>query len=215
MLARSAVLVALLCAGGVGFAQQYRWVDEQGKVHYTDTPPAKAKTVRKADLKAPGAPEEPPPPYEVQRALKDFPVTLYTAPICQRPCELAREALNRRGVPFAEVQVWNADTLEQLKSRTGSGNVPTLVVGRSVMNGFDQASYDDLLNSAGYPRPGAVPARAQRAPAPPEGYEPPPGAEPRKPEAVTAVKPRPYDASGLQSDRTGKQGPYRVPDDAK
>jgi len=215
MLMRCAVLAGLLCAGSAALAQQYRWVDDQGRPHYSDTPPAKAKTVTKAEAKAPRTPEGPPPPYEVQRAMKDFPVTLYTAPICKQPCELARAALNGRGVPFTEVQVWNAETLEQLKSRTGSGNVPTLVVGRSVMNGFDQASYDDLLNSAGYPRPGAVPARAQRAPAPPEGYEPPPGAEPRKPEAVTAVKPRPYDPSGLQSDRTGKQGPYRVPDDAK
>lgn len=216
---RFAVLVGLLCAGAAALAQQYRWVDDQGRPHYSDTPPAKAKTVTKAETKAPRPPEDPPPPYVVQRVVNDFPVTLYTAPICKQPCELARAALNRRGVPFAEVQVWNAETFKQLKSKTGSSNVPTLVVGRSVLNGFDQISYDSALDSAGYPKPGAVPVRAQRAPAPPEGYEQPPGAAPSKPEAVTAVKPGPkpgpYDPSGLGSNQTDKSGPYLVPSDAK
>jgi len=210
-------LTLLLLASTCVNAQGYRWVDEKGVVHFGDAPPPSAKAARKTaapDTAAP-AEAEAPLPFEVQLAGKDFPVTLYTAPICKQPCELARAALNGRGVPFTEVQVWNAETLEQLKSRTGSSNVPTLVVGRSVLNGFDQITYESVLDSAGYPKPGAVPARAQRAPAPPEGYEKPPGAEPRKPEAVTEDKPGPYDASGLQSNQTGKRGPYLVPSDAK
>jgi glutaredoxin len=204
------ILVGVLaCAAAAVQAQQYRWVDEKGRPQYSDNPPATAKRVRKSEAKAQTPAEEGQQlPFELQQALKDFPVTLYTAPVCKQPCELARTALNRRGVPFTEIQVWNVETLEQLKSRAGSDNVPALVVGRSTLSGFDEVRYDSMLDSAGYPKRGAVPARAQRAPAPPEGYEPPPVAEPLQAEAESSAKSGPYDTSGLPSNRTDRPGPY-------
>ena len=111
-------------------------------------------------------------------------------------------------MPFTEVQVWNVETLDQLKAKAGSDSVPALVVGRSVMSGFDPVRYEAILDSAGYPKQGAVPPRAQRAPDPPEGYEPPPMAEPERKEAEAAGKSGPYDTSGLPSNRSGKPGPY-------
>lgn len=210
---RQSILSVLLLTSTCVNAQAYRWVDEKGRVQMGDAPPANAKSVRKAEAKA-GARSEAPAegaqqlPFEVLQAQKNFPVTLYTAPICKQPCEMARAALNKRGVPFNEVQVWNPESLEQLKSRAGSDTVPTLVVGRSAQSGFEQNRYDGLLDSAGYPKLGAAPARSQRAPAPPEGYEPPPTAEPVRAEADTGVKAGPYDTSRLPSNRREGPGPY-------
>lgn len=167
-------------------------------------------------------------PFELTRLQKDFPITLYTAPICKEPCELARALLNKRGIPFTEVQVWNVETLDELKKITGgSDSVPALVVGRSVQNGFDAGRYDALLDSAGYPAPGTFPPGKQAAPAAPEGYEPPPTAEPAAP--TQTAKPGPYDPSGLKGpepkpgiyDPSGLKGPppkpgqYGVPGEAK
>jgi glutaredoxin len=213
-------------------AQTYRWTDEKGQTRVTDTPPPPgAKDVRRigaAPAKpAAGAEAAQQTPFELQKLQKDFPVSLYTAPICKDPCALARALLNKRGIPFTEIQVWNQETLEQLKKVSGNDSVPVLVVGRSVQNGFEQGRYDALLDSAGYPASGVFPARAQAVPAPPEGYEPPPTAEPVKPEET--AKPGPYDPSGLKGpepkpgiyDPSGlqgpppKQGPYRVPSDTK
>lgn len=207
MVTRFALLLALLCAGTAALAQQYRWVDERGNVHYTDTPPAKAKTVQKADVKAPAAPEEPPPPYEVQRALKDFPVTLYTAPSCIEPCEMARATLNKRGIPFTEVSVVTIETLEQVKALAGVEAVPVLVVGRSVLNAYEPSRYASLLDSAGYPKEGVAPARSQGAPAVPPGAAPP-VAEPVQSTEAAPSKPGPYDPSGLPANRVDKPGPY-------
>ena len=231
MFSRSFLLCLLLCAAATAHAQRYRWVDEQGRAHYSDTPPASAKAVRKSNLKTDTPAEEPQQvPFDVLQAQKDFPVTLYTAPICKQLCEQARTALNKRGVPFTEVQVWNTETLDQLKTKAGSDNVPALVVGRSALSGFDPARFDSLLDSAGYPKQGAAPERAQRAPATPEGYEPPPQAEPVKPETATGKpgpydtsklpsnrvdKPGLYDASGLKANRPEKRGQYVTPDGAK
>jgi glutaredoxin len=209
MVDRLFLMGVLLCAAATVQAQQYRWLDEKGRPQYGDNPPANAKGVRKNETRSqPPAENAQQVPFELQQAQKDFPVTLYTAPICKQPCEAARAALNKRGVPFTEVQVWNVETLDQLKAKAGSDTVPALVVGRSVMSGFDQARYETILDSAGYPKQGAVPARAQRAPAPPEGYEPPPVAEPERKEDEVAGKPGPYDTSGLPSNRSDKPGPY-------
>ena len=211
-------------------AQTYRWTDEKGQTRVTDTPPPPgAKNVRRigAAPAKPAAEAAQQTPFELQKLQKDFPVSLYTAPICKDPCALARALLNKRGIPFTEVQVWDQETLEQLKKVSGNDSVPVLVVGRSVQNGFEQARYDALLDSAGYPAAGVFPPRAQAAPAMPEGYEPPPTAEPVAP--TETAKPGPYDPSGLKGpapkpgiyDPSGlqgpppKPGPYRIPSDTK
>jgi glutaredoxin len=206
------IALFLLLAAGPVQAQQYRWVDKDGSTKYTDTPPpAWAKDVRKQSL-APGKPTEAQTPFEILRLQQDFPVSLYTSPNCKEGCEMARDALNKRGVPFKEVQVWNPETNEELKKVSGAVEVPTLVVGRTSHRGFEQGAFDALLDSAGYPRTGLLPARAQAAPTPPEGYID----ETVKPVAVPVAAPEPqpkpgrYDPSGLQG-APRKPGQYSVP----
>ncbi len=155
-------------------AQLYRWTDSAGRVHYTDTPPppgAKGSSVRQKASSAPGS--EPPEPFAVQQARASFPVKLYSAAGCQ-PCDAARELLNRRGVPFSEVSVTaDPDGLEELRKTTGVGGVPALLVGRAAQTGFEAAIYHRMLDEAGYPKTGILPARSQAAPnaAAPEGRE--------------------------------------------
>lgn len=212
-------------------AQQYRWTDEKGQTRITDTPPPPgAKNVRRIGTPTakPAAEAAQQQPFELTRLQKDFPVSLYTSPICKEPCGLARAALNKRGIPFNEVQVWNAETLEELKKLASGDTVPVLVVGRSVQSGFDQGRFDALLDSAGYPAAGTFSPRSQAAPPVPEGYQPPPVAEPLAPPEVSQ-KPGPYDPSGLTgpppkpgiydpSGLTGPQakpGPYGAPAEGK
>ena len=85
-------------------AQLYRWTDENGKVHYTDTqPPANAKNVeKKGSARAGGAEAEAAQrSYALQQAVKNLPVTIYTSKDCGDPCkeglrfpEEARRALH-------------------------------------------------------------------------------------------------------------------------
>ena len=141
-------------------------------------------------------------PFPLAQAIKDFPVSLYTSPLCKEPCAQARDALNRRAVPFKEIQVWDEQTNEDLKKVSGSNEVPVLVVGRSVQKGYEQGAYDALLDSARYPRAGLLPPRAQKAPAAPEGYAPQ-QAEPVKPEPEEKAS-GPY-SPGAPSQRSQKK----------
>jgi glutaredoxin len=166
--------VALFAAvlAGAAHAQLYRWTDEKGGVHITDTPPpASARAVERKKPSANVVERTQPPPYELAVAMKDFPVVLYTSPSCKEGCDLARKALNNRGVPFREVQVWDDQTNEELKKASGANQVPTLIVGRSTYRGFEQGAYDELLDSARYPKTGTVARRNQAAPPLPEGYQ--------------------------------------------
>ena len=190
----AAVLASVLAlAAATAGAQIYRWTDEKGRVHITDTlPPASARDVqKKGAVGAIAVPAQ--PPYELTEAAKNFPVTLYTSPACKDPCATARAVLNQRGVPFKEVQVWDEESNAELKKVSGRNDVPTLVVGRSVQVGFEQGAFDALLDSARYPKAGAVPPRAQATPEPPEGYTPQPNAaQPVQPEPEAPEPAGPY-----------------------
>lgn len=194
-----AVLAAVftLCAAPAQAQQMYRWTDDKGGVHITDTPPppsAKGVQQKKAATAPAITPQQ---PFELAQAQRDFPVVLYTSPPCKAACDEARAALNQRGVPFREVQVWDEESQEQLKKLIGNTDeVPVLTVGRSVQKGFLQDAYDALLDSARYPRAGVLKPRAQPAPQAPEDYvsadqrSKVPAAEPVKP--ADEPKPGPY-----------------------
>ena len=168
---RTPVLVVIAAFATAALAQQYRWVDEQGKVHYTDTPPPpSAKDAKKKNLKgnAVGAQQS----YELSKAMQESPVTLYTNPACTDACQLARDVLNKRGIPFTEVQAFDPQGLEKLKAVSGGITVPVLQVGALVEKSVSETAFNNALDVAGYPRAGVAQARDQKAPPPPP---PPPG----------------------------------------
>jgi glutaredoxin len=200
---------AALLASAAAHAQQYRWIDKDGRVQYTDTPPpAWAKDVRKETPPGEGSGVAPQVNYDLAKAQKEFPVTLYSSPNCKEGCEAMRAALNKRGVPFAEKQVYDLESNEELKRLSGAQEVPTLLVGRSVQRGFEQEALDTLLDSAGYPKAGVLKPLAQKAPPPPEGYVAPDAAKPvAEPEPAKGGR---YDASGLPETHR-KPGKYGIP----
>lgn len=160
--ARWLVLLSALAAASAG-AQQYRWTDEQGKVHYTDAPPpASAKNVQKKTLTtnlsvAPGTSAIP------RAALISYPVTLYTHPQCAEPCETARNVLRKRKVPFKEVSLASSDAPSDVRNRTGGRPIPVLKAGSLVDASGNEASYNSLLDRAGYPASAETEIRNQSA----------------------------------------------------
>lgn len=175
----------------------YRWTDEKGRTQITDTaPPPGAKDVRKikpaANTATPGKAGAQ-LPFGLARAIKEYPVTLYTSPNCTDPCIAARGLLNKRGVPFNEIQVWEEESNAELKRVSGNTQVPTLKVGSTVQTGYEPAAYGALLDSAGYPAEGVLPVGTQPAPEHPEGYV---SAQERELPKAEPVKPEPPAATG-------------------
>ena len=171
-------LFALL-AGAAVAGNLYRWVDADGKVHYSDAPPpADATGVEQKKLGDKPAGADGDLPYSLKLAVKNHPVTLFNAD-CGEGCTRAAALLNRRGIPFADKNAKDPDVQEELKKYTGGPvQVPLLLVGRTVVKGFQEDSWNNTLDAAGYPRTPQAPTKpAQTKPAP--GKPTPAGTKPQ------------------------------------
>jgi len=172
--ALSAVLVAPALA-------QYKIVDANGRVTYTDRPPSgeEAKLVGKGRSAAGAGPDTTTSgaaalPYELRQVVARYPVTLYTGPSCT-PCEAGRQLLRQRGVPYSERQVLNEDDSAALERLSGGRILPSLAVGSQALRGFSPTDWSSYLDAAGYPKESRLPRNWQppaatplvaRAPAP-------------------------------------------------
>lgn len=164
----AALLAVMLGIAGTpaGAAQLYRWVDEQGRVEWRDTPPPPtARKAEKRDVKG-SAIETGTLPYSVQQAIRNFPVTLWVTD-CGEPCDKARAHLNRRGIPYTESNP-QADIEAFRKASGGSMEVPVLLVGTQRLKGYRDVDWDAALDLAGYPKSplAAVKPQTKTAPQP-------------------------------------------------
>lgn len=162
-----AAIFWIACTDAAG--QTYRWVDADGRVHYTQTPPPPgAKGVERKNFRQSGAAGSSELPYATQVAAKNHPVTLYTIPDCGVPCEQARATLQKRAVPFREVSVTTQEEVDEVKKRSGKNEFPLLIVGSLHQSGFLESLYNNLLDTAGYPTSAPrVPTEALRKMDPP------------------------------------------------
>lgn len=156
------IALALLTAAAQ--AGMYRWIDQNGRVHYSDTPPPpNATRVEQKTLRSNVVSGEP-LPYSVQRAMQNFPVTFFSTKDCGAPCNDARNLLVKRGVPFKEVVVADEASRAELKRVSGTNELPVLAVGNDVRRGYLQSTWDAALDAAGYPKAGPVAPRARMQP---------------------------------------------------
>ena len=180
------VLISLLPLIAQG--QMYRWVDDSGKVHYSDrAPAAKVKELQVRPLQVSPA-SAAALPYSLQQASKNFPVTLYTAKDCGDPCAQARKLLEKRGIPYTESSIKDDVGLKQLKSVTGETSVPAMTIGREVYKGYESGAYNSALDAAGYPATSVLPPGTVARKAEAEPQEAPAGAAAPNPVAAEAPK---------------------------
>jgi len=181
--------VALVLAAGSAYAQTvYRIVGPDGKVTFSDQPPApsslaKVTTTNKNGSSAVNAASL---PFELQEVVKRYPVTLYTGTGCS-PCESARNLLVQRGVPFTERSVNTDADAEALRRISGETSLPFGTIGGQQLKGFSDVEWTQYLDAAAYPKSSVLPASYKRAPAQPlVASKAPPAAAPVAPAPAPA-----------------------------
>lgn len=148
-------------------AQMYKWVDADGKVTYSDLPPP--KTAAKVETKSFSSSDNTNSadlPYELAQAVKNMPVTLYTAPKCPG-CDEARGFLKQNGIPFSEKTVNTNADLDKLMKVSGGPQLPFLLIGRTRMIGYSPGAWRSSLTAAGYPESSVLPPDYQYSAAQP------------------------------------------------
>lgn len=157
----ASIAILGLCLPPASAQQMYRWVDKDGRVTYSQNPPpaGAAKSVEQRRITS-RVIEGAGLPYAAQIAMKNFPVTLYTAPDCADPCKEGRDMLSKRGIPFKEVVAGDEQSLEALRKASGGARVPVLQVGKQASTGFEASVWKNALDSAGYPS--SIPTTARK-----------------------------------------------------
>lgn len=152
-LKQAAILTAVIVmAMGHAQADVYRWIDKEGKVHYSDNPPTDAQAEKRkvVDSKI----ESDKDSYETKRAMQLAPVTLYVFSDCKEPCDQARKLLKTRKVPFTESVMKTKEEFDAVAKLLGKKEptAPTLLVGSKTIEGFEAGAWSSSLDVVGYPK---------------------------------------------------------------
>jgi glutaredoxin len=161
---------ALLCFGGASFMSQaqqlYRIVGPDGKVTFSDTPPAatsgKVTAARGGSFRDNSGGSS--LPTELRAVVSKYPVTLYTTKDCGG-CNSGRSMLSARGIPFTEKLIDTNEDNDVFKRVSGGTTLPMASVGSQQLKGFSEAEWNQYLDAAGYPKTSVLPA-SYRNPAP-------------------------------------------------
>jgi len=76
--------------------------------------------------------------------------TLYSIPVCDT-CNEVKEFLSTRGIQFNEINVSEDVTLQkELIDLSGGLKVPTTVIGKEILTGYNRGEFQSTLKAAGY-----------------------------------------------------------------
>ncbi|MCP3671586.1 MAG: glutaredoxin family protein [Gammaproteobacteria bacterium] len=142
------IFFILLTISGSSFGQIYKWVDEAGETHFSNSPPTRGKaeivkpkintyTSRKlpdSDNTKPGNKKSP------RKS-----VIMYSAVWCGI-CKNAKRYFNQNGIAFKEYDIeTSAKGRRDYKKLRGRG-VPIILVGKKRINGFTPKSFKALYD---------------------------------------------------------------------
>ncbi len=157
----TAVAAMALIVAASPAAAQYKIVGPDGKVTYTDQPPADPKVkIKRMGTQGSTDEADQPLPFAIANAVRSAPVVLYTSLSCS-PCAQGRQLLQNRGIPFSERTVSTEADLDALKALGMENNFPVLEVGRNRISGYGSEQWNGALTSAGYPAQASLPSGFQ------------------------------------------------------
>lgn len=162
------VFIAVLLATGQLQAQAvYRVVGADGRITYSDKPPAASDNAATTGASGKSANAGMAAlPYELLQVVRKFPVTLYTSNNCV-PCDSGRALLSNRGIAFTEKSINTVEDSAALQRLSGEVSLPFLTIGGQQIKGYSDLEWTQFLNAAGYPKTSALPAGYRNPPVTP------------------------------------------------
>lgn len=153
--------IALLFVGVAGMAlgaeTLYKTVGPDGKVDYSDKPPADGKVEKTMQFNNLPSSEVPGPSLSYVEQLRRFKasqakkpaaqgldVVLYAASWCGY-CRQARSYLAKKNIPFQEIDIDTPRGKESFAEVVGGGGIPVLFAAGQRVNGYSVPAYDTLF----------------------------------------------------------------------
>jgi glutaredoxin len=143
----SCLLLVFLMTSPASYSQLYKWVDEQGKIHYGDNPPENVKLKRiTGKVSSFSSVTVEPFVYESGKTInrkKSTSVVMYSTSWCGY-CKQAAQHFKKNKIPYTEYDIEkNARAAKEYKKLKGRG-VPIILIGSQRMNGFSATSFDRI-----------------------------------------------------------------------
>lgn len=138
LLARSVFLTVLLSTGTAS-ADIFRWTDDNGKVHFSDRPPAEQQT-EKVEVRVNTYESV---SYDTSIFDTGKKVVMYSASWCGY-CKKAKEYFRSNNIAFTEYDIEKNGKAKREYDRMGAKGVPVILVGKKRMNGFSEQGFENI-----------------------------------------------------------------------
>ena len=144
-------LFLLLIFSAPAWAQMYKWQDEKGVTHFSDSPPQGKGAVKMQIKEAEGTSEKAidprqPANRQVQgtKAYQDIKVVMYVTDWCGY-CRKAREYLRSLGVNLVEFDIEKDAAKREEMRKLGGRGVPLIDVEGILIKGYSQQAIKDAV----------------------------------------------------------------------
>lgn len=148
IIALTGFLLCLLFVS-TGRAEIYKWVDENGKIHYDDRPP-ETKNAQRLDISIDTYSSVELQPYDGEltvdsdsESAKQKKVVMYSTEWCG-VCKKAKAYFSANGIPFREYDVEKSQKGKRQYKKLKAKGVPVILVGKRRMNGFSVSSFEKM-----------------------------------------------------------------------
>ena len=140
------LLILMLLLPSLAFAEIYKWVDAQGRVHFGDAPKHNVNaekvvvnvnsyrhvTVETNDL------------FEDSSPVTAKRVTMYSTEWCGY-CKKAKRYFQKNQINFVEYDIEKNVQAKRRFDALGGRGVPLILVGKQKMSGFDEARFEQMV----------------------------------------------------------------------
>ena len=135
------VFVLLLLSAYSSHGAIYKWVDENGKVHFTDNPPDDTQT-EEVELQINTYTSVEIKPL-VERLGKKDKVVIYSTTWCHT-CDKAKHYFRKNNIPYVSYDVEKTRVGKMDFKLLRGKSVPIIIVGNKRMNGFSVSRFERL-----------------------------------------------------------------------
>ena len=136
-------------------AQVYKWTDELGRTHFTDSPPegAKSKQIEISPLNTYNSPSQDAINQTLSRPTgvtkPSTRVIVYSTTWCG-VCKKAKRWLRQNNISFREYDVEKSERGRRDYKKMNGRGVPIIKIGKKVFKGFRPSRMTTALRKAGY-----------------------------------------------------------------
>ena len=130
-----------LFSQSIVWAEVYKWVDENGNVHFSDTQPVEGES-QEIDLKINSYESV---NYQQSKSNVGNQVIMYSTEWCSY-CRKARKYFAARNIAYKEYDIEKDSRAMREYKKIGGRGVPVILVGDKRMNGFTQRGFDRIYN---------------------------------------------------------------------